>query len=213
MTPDALLDLLRARRSVRRFRPDAPPREALERLVEAAVTAPSASNKQPWRFVIVTDRARIDRMADAVRAAVERIAAHVEPDAEQAFRAYGDYFTRFAAAPVVIVPLHRGLTILSNLTGPGLPADDRARIEAMERSSGLIGTALALENLLLMAHALGLGASGMTGPLVADDGLRALLEVSPSWSIAALVPVGWPAEDPPPTQRKSAPQVTRWIDS
>lgn len=213
MTSDALLDLLRARRSVRKFRPDAPPRETLERLIEAAVTAPSASNKQPWRFVIVTDRARIDRMADVVRAAVERIAANVEQGSEPAFRAYGDYFTRFAAAPVVIVSLHRGLTILSNLTGPGLAADDRARIEAMERSSGLIGTALAIENLLLMAHALGLGASGMTGPLVADDGLRELLEVPPSWSIAALVPVGWPAEDPVPTQRKPATQVTRWIDA
>ena len=39
----------------------------------------------------------------------------------------------------------------------------------MERDSGLIGTSLALQNLLLAAHAAGLGASGMTGPLVAAD--------------------------------------------
>lgn len=211
MTPDALLDLLRARRSVRSFRPDPPPRDLLERLVEAAVTAPSASNKQPWRFVIVTDRARIEALAGAVREAVERIAGHVEPSAVTAFRAYGDYFTRFEAAPALVVALHRGLTLLSNLVDDALDPADRARIEAMERQSGLIGTALALENLLLMAHALGLGASGMTGPLVADDRLRALLDVPPSWNITALVPVGWPAEAPGPTARKPAASVIRWV--
>lgn len=212
LDPDALMDLLLGRRSVRRFRPEAPPREVLERLVEAAVTAPSASNKQPWRFVIVTDRARIAAMAAAVREAVERIAAHIDPVGEAAFRAYGEYFTRFEAAPAVVVPLHRSLTLLSNLTGPDLPPDDRARVEAMERQSGLIGTSLALANLLLMAHALGLGASGMTGPLVADDRLRALLDVPPSWGIVALVPVGWPDEAPAPTTRKPAAQVTRWLE-
>ena len=211
MTADALLELLATRRSVRRFRDDAPPRELLERLVEAAVTAPSASNKQPWRFVIVTDRARIASLAAAVREAVARIAPHIEPAAVDAFRAYGDYFTRFEAAPALIVPLHKSLTVLSNLVDADLDPADRARIEAMERQSGLIGTSLALENLLLMAHALGLGASGMTGPLVADDRLRALLDVPPSWNITALVPVGWPAEAPAPTSRKTAESVTRWI--
>lgn len=211
VAPDALLELLRARRSVRCFREDPPPRALLERLVEAAVLAPSASNKQPWRFVIVTERARLDALAAAVREAVARIALKVEPAAQDAFRAYGDYFTRFEAAPALVVPLHRTLTVLSNLVDADLDPADRARIEAMERQSGLIGTALALENLLLMAATLGLGASGMTGPLVADDRLRALLDVPPSWNITALVPVGWPAESPPPTGRKSAESVTRWI--
>ena len=70
---------------------------------------------------------------------------------------------------------------------------------------------MALQNLLLMAHELGLGASGMTGPLVAADRLRALLEVLPSWEIAALVPVGYPAETPPAPPRKPAARVTEWL--
>jgi nitroreductase len=204
--------LLRTRRSVRRFRPEAPAREMIERLLAAAVTAPSASNKQPWRFLVVTRRALIGQMAAEVREAVERIARHIEPASQNAFRAYGDYFTRFERAPVVIVALHRPLTVLSNLADAALPADDRARIAAMERDSGLMGTAMALENLLLAAHALGLGASGMTGPLVAVDRLRVLLEVPESWQIAALVPVGFPGEDPPPTERKPINKVVRWIE-
>ena len=209
---DDLFALLRARRSVRRFRPETPPREVIEKLLEAAVTAPSASNKQPWRFLVVTSAERIARMAGEVRVAVERIAGHVEPASEASFRAYGDYFTRFEAAPVVIVALHRPLTLLSNLAQPTMPADDRRRIAAMERDSGLMGTAMALENLLLAAHALGLGASGMTGPLVAVDRIRDLLDVPGSWEVAALVPIGFPAEEPPATERKTVEKVVRWID-
>jgi nitroreductase len=209
---EALFALLRSRRSVRRFRPDLPPRHLIEQLLEAAITAPSASNKQPWRFLVVTRAELIARLAAEVRAAVERIAVHIEPASEGSFRAYGDYFTRFQAAPVVIVALHRALTLLTNLSQPGMPAEDRARIAAMERDSGLMGTAMALQNLLLAAHALGLGASGMTGPLVAVDRMRTLLDVPASWEVAALVPVGFPAEEPAPTERKAVDKVVRWID-
>ncbi len=198
-----------SRRSVRRFAPEPPDRALLERLLEAAVTAPSASNKQPWRFLVVTNREIIARLAAAVREAVSRISAHLDLDA---FRAYGDYFTRFESAPVLIVPLSRSLTILSNLVDGGLSDGDRERIRVMERNSGLIGTSLALQNLLLMAHATGLGASGMTGPLVAADRIREILEVPDSWEIVAFIPVGFPAEEPGRTDRKPIAHVVRWIE-
>lgn len=203
-------DAMRARRSVRRFKPEVPDRELIERVLEAATLAPSASNKQPWRFLVVTNRALIARAATAVREAVDRVSGHVPPTLEGTFRAYGDYFTRFETAPVVIVALFRTLTVLSNLVDAKLPPGDVARIATMERDSGLIGTALALQNLMLMAHTLGLGTSGMTGPLVAADALRAIFEVSPSWEIAALVPLGFPADVPPPTSRKPLGRVLEW---
>jgi len=212
MSYEAVHDLMAARRSVRRFRPEVPDRALIESLLASAVTAPSASNKQPWRFIVVKNRDTIARLAGAVRAAVDRVALAVEPAFEPAFRAYGDYFTRFELAPLVIVPIYRPLTILSNLTGNRLGTNDRERVETMERDSGLIGTSLALQNLLLAAHAAGLGASGMTGPLVAADMIREILRVPASWQIVALVPVGYADETPPPTSRKSAAQVTEWIE-
>jgi nitroreductase len=63
----------------------------------------------------------------------------------------------------------------------------------------------------LMAHALGLGASGMTGPLLAEPALRSILEVPDGWGIVALVPIGWPAEDPASTDRKPVDKVVRWL--
>ena len=208
VTQAELHELLSARRSVRRFKPDLPPRDVIESLIASAITAPSASNKQPWRFLIVQRRELIEAMAASVRAAVERIARAVDPAFEASFRAYGDYFTRFENAPMTIVPLFRPLTVLSNMIADG----DTVAIEAMERDSGLIGTSLAIQNLLLAAHAAGLGASGMTGPLVAMHELRELLRVPPSWEIAALIPIGYPDETPQPTSRKSPEKVTQWID-
>lgn len=204
-------DLMRSRRSVRRFRPEVPAPSVIESVLASAITAPSASNKQPWRFLIVENREAIARIAAAVREAVGRVALAVEPQFEPAFRAYGDYFTRFECAPVVIVPLFQPLTLLTTLTGPRLCEEDRRLVDAMERDSGLIGTSLAMQNLLLAAHAAGLGASGMTGPLIAADAIREILGISRSWHIAALVPIGYPDEEPAQTQRKSVEHVTRWV--
>jgi nitroreductase len=211
MSPEELHALMRARRSVRRYQDRPVPRELLDRLFSAAVTAPSASNKQPWRFFVVTDRARIAKMADAVREATAHVAAHVPESSRASFEAYGDYFTRFEAAPTVVVPLYRPLAVLSSLVEPAIGDDARRIIRVMEDQSGLIGTSLALQNFLLMAHAEGIGASGMTGPLIAEPALRAILEVPDGWRIVALVPVGFPAEEPKPTDRKPVDKVVRWL--
>lgn len=206
-----ILELMQSRRSIRRFRPELPDRASLERLIEAAVTAPSASNKQPWRFLIVTNAEVKTRMATAVRNAVERVANHIDPLFESGFRAYGDYFTRFENAPVVIVPIYRALTLLSNMVKPGLSEADQRNIACMERQSGIVSTSLAMENLLLMAHELGLGASGLTGPLIAMDDLCSILSVPGGWDIVALIAVGFPDEQPEATSRKSSAEVIRWI--
>jgi len=68
--PDAggLLHFLRSRRSTRRFKKETPPRELLERLVEAARYAPTGTNKQDVRAVMVTDPGRIDRLRTLIMA-------------------------------------------------------------------------------------------------------------------------------------------------
>ncbi len=203
--------LLRERRSVRRFKPDAVPEALVQRLIEGAICAPSASNKQPWKFLLVENRALIAQLATAVRASTALVARHISEASQPAFERYGDYFTRFEHAPLVIVPIYKPLTLLSNLTSADLPAAERAAIGQLEQDSGLIGTSLALGNLLLVAQELGLGASGMTGPLLARPELKRLLEVPPAWDIVALVPVGFPDEVPLPTERKPAHLVTRWF--
>src|SRR5258706_4475619 len=206
-------DIIRSRRSVRRYKRERPGRELIEKLVEIAACAPSASNKQPWRFFVADDAATIGRMAQAVAAAVERIAHHVEPAFMDAFRAYGDYFVRFREAPVVIVPAFKELVVLSNLVDADTSRDDSATIRTMELNSGLISTSLAIQNLMLYAHSIGLGTSCMTGPLVALPEIKAILSIPESWGVAAFVPVGYPDESPAPVARKSVQAVIRWTSA
>jgi len=205
-------EAIRSRRSIRRYKAQKPARELIEKLIELAVCAPSASNKQPWRFFVVDERSTIERMAAAVEEAVQRIARHIEPRFADAFRAYCDYFVRFRQAPVVIVPAFRELVVLSNLVDAATSAEDRETIRAMEFNSGLISTSLALQNLMLYAHSIGLGSSCMTGPLVASGEIKRLLDIPQSWHVAACVPVGYPAEAPQPVGRKDVETVVRWVD-
>jgi nitroreductase len=60
-----LFDLIKARRSIRKYKPGTIPKEKLGKILEAARQAPSAGNRQPWRFVIVTDWERKQELAKA----------------------------------------------------------------------------------------------------------------------------------------------------
>jgi nitroreductase len=201
-SPEALLALLRTRRSVRRFRADPVTDAQVAALVEAAAAAPSAGNRQAWRLLLVTSRERIEAMATAVRAEVERLRAGLREDAAPEADAYLENFLHFAGAPLVVAPIHR--------QGPDLLAAAGASPRASRGDAeALCSVAAAIENLLLCAHALGLGACWMTGPLVAADALAPILEVPRGWAVSALVPVGVPAEDPPPPARRPPEALVR----
>ena len=82
----------------------------------------------------------------------------------------------------------------------------------MEHDSGLISTSLAIQNLMLYAHAQGLGSSCMTGPLVAADKLKHLLTIPEGWDLAAIIAIGYADESPVAQARKPAQTVIRWVD-
>ncbi|MCF7732723.1 MAG: nitroreductase family protein, partial [Akkermansiaceae bacterium] len=71
ITYDQLLELLQTRRSVRRFEERAVSRDDLNRLLEAARWAPSNHNRQPWKFIVIQDRARIRALAEGIRQGME----------------------------------------------------------------------------------------------------------------------------------------------
>ncbi|MBU1338396.1 MAG: nitroreductase family protein [Acidobacteria bacterium] len=73
----SVLDIIRRRRSVRKYRPDAIPDEVLGRVLEAARLAPSGKNSQPWKFILVRDPERKTRLAEACRGQMFMAAAPV----------------------------------------------------------------------------------------------------------------------------------------
>ncbi|HEY3354234.1 MAG TPA: nitroreductase family protein [Polyangia bacterium] len=199
--PDQVLELLRGRRSVRRFRPEPVPAAMLDEVLEAARWAPTAGNRQSFRLLVVTAAPVIAAMGAAVRAETARLRAALRPEMAGQVGAYLGSFEHFTGAPAVVVTIYRpGLDLLAAATGVA-GASDRPERDA------LASAAAVTTYLLLAAHAAGLGTCWMTGPCVAAEALREVLQVPAGWSIAALVPVGFPAEAPAAPPRRPLAQL------
>jgi F420 biosynthesis protein FbiB-like protein len=201
ITPEALTDLLRRRRSIRRFAETPADPEGVRRLLDAARLAPSAHNRQPWRFVVLGEQARV-RLAEAMaeRLRRDRLADGDTPQAVAADAARSR--ARIVGAPAAI---------LVCLTMESMDRYPDGRRNQAERVMAIQSAAMAGENLLLAATAEGWGACWMCGPLFAGEEARRALDLPDAWEPQGLVVLGHPAESPPPRGRRSLEDVTRWI--
>ena len=171
-------DLIRARRSIRRYHDRPVPPEQIERLLDCATRAPSSHNRQPWRFAVITTAAVKAQLADRMG---ERLKADRLRDAERVLEIDRDVSRsreRITSAPVVII------VCLSSIDLD----------EARERAMALQSVAAAIENLLLAAHEAGLGACWMAAPLYCPDVVRKVLRLPDAWEAQALITVGYPAD-------------------
>jgi nitroreductase len=213
MNGPAHLDWLRTRRSVRAFSALPVERAALERLVEAATTAPSSTNRQPWRFAVVTSAPLRRRIVEAVRARADEMKAIIRSGHHaEDFGGYSDFFHEpLAGAAAIIVPQYREYPdlIANFLASAG--ADPARFHTAGAMQAELCSTSAAIMALLLQAHAEGLGACWMAGPMVAKDEIQSLLDVREPWRMVGAIAVGHPASPPaPPTPRKPLDRVVSW---
>jgi F420 biosynthesis protein FbiB-like protein len=201
LEPDALLAWMEDRRSVRRFRPEPVPRPLLERLLRTACAAPSAHNRQPWRYAVVAPgkrrRALARAMADQFRRDLQADGLAPAVLEARVARAAG----RLVDAPAAILLCCRPTD---------MDAYPDARRQEAERIMALQSVSLAGGHLLLAAHALGLGACWMCSPLFAPDIVRAALRLPQDWEPQALVLIGWPEALPEPPPRRPQEDVTLW---
>ena len=204
MDAKELFDLLAARRSIRRYTDRSPMRSDIERLIEAACWAPSNRNRQGWKFVVFEDRLVIDELALRVRESVRRtLAASPRAVTEQGEEII-HFAGAFAQAPMFILAMHKkGVTV-----GRSLLASAVSPLVSGE----VLSTAMAVENLLLAAHAAGLGACVMTAPLLAGDVWNGLPDLPPGFEPTCLVTLGYPAESPQAPPRKPLRHVLEYRD-
>jgi nitroreductase len=199
LPPDAaaLHEFFRTRRSVRAFAARPVDRAVLERLVAAAITAPSSTNRQPWRFTVVTAPERRRAIAAAVRARGDEMKAIIQRGHHaDDFGNYGDFFHEpLENAAAIIVPQYReypDLIAAFIASGGGDPA--RFTTSAAMQAE-LCSTSAAVMVLLLAAHAEGLGACWMAGPMIARDDVSRLCEIHEPWRMLGAVAVGHLAPD------------------
>jgi F420 biosynthesis protein FbiB-like protein len=202
MDASEILVFLRSRRSVRRFAAEPVSLDLIERIIETAGYAPSAHNRQPWRYVVLTSAQPKARLAAAMGEEFRhdlRADGVSEADAEtQVTRSR----MRIESAPVVIC--------LFADFGSADPYPDAER-QAADSLMLVQDTALSAMQLMLAAHAEGLGTVWMCAPLFAPETVRSTLATPETWEPQALILLGHPEKTPAPRQRKATGEIVRFL--
>lgn len=190
-----LFGTLYSLRALRRFRPDPVPEDVLFQLFDAAIRAPSGQNAQDWRFIVVREPAAKARM---------------QAWAEQA---WPGLLARYTRRPGGLDALSRGqklsLRSVEHLTRHLAEVPVIAVVCGLRGRHSTPGGSIfpAVQNLLLAARALGLGASIFNLPLAGGAELAQLLGIPESNQIHCLVPLGYPSDRFGPVRRKPVREV------
>jgi nitroreductase len=189
------------RRSVRRFTPEPIPEDVVAALVEAVRLAPSGSNTQPWRIKLVAEPGLRAQVAEAannqgfIASAPLVVVFCVAQDAyvEESLAAAK------ARAAEGSISAEMGASMVARMEGQrGMPRELKA-------ANAGFNVGIAGEHLALVAVSLGLGSCWVRA--FDERRLRGLLGLGEELSVIAIMPVGYPAESPPPRRRKSAEEI------
>ncbi|MGE5676045.1 MAG: nitroreductase family protein [Mycobacterium leprae] len=215
---EELAELIRTRRSIRKYKPADVPDEMLLKAIDLATWAPNGGNFQPWQYVVVKNKSVINQIADAFDERSRLMASwpEAEPFREHADRwiAKGSFF-RYAPACIAVMVGHYQ-SVADRMLAARIAQNDPVAKEMYEwRRFGAtriqtIGGAI--ENLLLALHQQGLGACWMAGPQQCKGDVERILGIDTTqFDFVALVPVGWPDEEKTGGARKPLDQVVRFI--
>jgi coenzyme F420-0:L-glutamate ligase/coenzyme F420-1:gamma-L-glutamate ligase len=202
LPPTGLLEFLRSRRSVRRFLPQPVDAQLLERLLETATWAPSAHNRQPWRFAVLTTAGTKTLLAREMATDFRRDLLSDGLSGEEADKLVTRSRNRIMEAPVVV------LLCLDPTVGDTYPDPDRQQAEYI---MGVQGVAMSGSTLLLAAHAEGLGGVWVCSPLFAKETVRKALDLPDIWEPQGMLLLGYPAAVPEPRPRRPLEEVTRYL--
>lgn len=202
MTVGAKLgSVIHKRRSIRRYQSAQIDPAVIERLLHAATRAPSAHNRQPWRFVVIDDIALKKTLATAMghRLRNDRTADGDDPQAIEADVARS--YSRITEAPVVI------LACVDVRDMDQYPDERRRQAEYL---MAVQSTAMATQNLLLAAEQEGLGACVMCAPLFCPEVVAEASKLPKGWQAQMLVTVGQPDNAGKHRPRRPLSDVIIW---
>jgi nitroreductase len=172
-----LYDAVSDRHSVRSYTSEPVGREVLDRVLKAAMDAPSAMNAQPWQFHVATGVTR-EAVGTAMAQSTVHLKDYIDILPPEHIEAAERFFENLGGAPVAI--------------GLSVPSSD----EETFRTQVCLAAGCAIENLLLAGCAEGLGCCNLTVPLWIMDELDQILSVPTGRELVSLIIVGHPAEEP-----------------
>ncbi len=192
-----LFEAINSQRAMRRLKPDPVPDELIWNLVDAAIKAPSGGNRQPWNFIVIRDDETKAKIAewylDGWNKAYGPVkqAAMVNPASARTYSSADHLANHLAEVPVLIFAT-------LNTSGVAPVSPPGASIYP------------AVQNLMLAARALGLGATITTLHRSHEAEVKQLLGVPDGVETMALIPIGYPLGKFGPTMRIPAENVSYW---
>jgi coenzyme F420-0:L-glutamate ligase / coenzyme F420-1:gamma-L-glutamate ligase len=180
-------EFLRSRRSARRFTSEDISDVVIDRMISSAVCAPSAHNRQPWRFCILKRLEAKTKLADAMAEEFQRDLLRDKVPAADVATRISQSRARIISSPLVVILC---MDISEMDTYPD------ARRQEAERIMAIQSTAAAGLQLLLAAHAEGLAGVWTCGPLFAQDVVRRVLGLEASWEPQAMFFIGHADQQP-----------------
>jgi len=185
-----LLDMIKTRRTIRRFKPTPVPREHILKILDAARFAPTAGNQQPWKFLVIQDRARLDQLQkEAVSWYLERYKISRNPTEEQLSEARNrleEVMKNVLSAPVYVAVL----------------VDSQAQYPDYILYDG----SLAAGNLMIAARALGYG-TGFFTTFFPDEKMKEFFRIPEQYRLICFTPIGVPYEWPDTPPKKSLDEL------
>jgi len=207
-----VIEAIRTARAIRRFSAEPVTDEELWTILEAAQSAPSGGNIQPWQFLVLTEpeakaavAAVYERAYDRYeRALLASLPPFRSPDDEASFlrsvrasRYLAEHLTEAPAIVCVLRPAGLDLTL----------HDDEGPLDIGHLCASVYP---AVQNLLVAARSLGIGGTLTTVARVLHDDLRAAAGIPEHHELAALVPLGRPAGSFGVPRRRPVEAVTHW---
>ena len=179
-----IYEAIHNRRSHRLYKPEVPSREVLKKVIDAALWAPSGTNLQAWEITVMAGKVR-DEFVDLVSQAIKNLLPIMQKAQvpEKSQELVMKFFKNLGGAPVVIA-----VTI-------GKRPDDPTNLPNIQSGAALI------QNLLLAAHAEGLGTCWMTGAHSLEKEILKFLGKE-NQQLLAITPIGYSAKEPPVPPRK-----------
>ena len=195
-------EFLRSRRSIRRFQPKDVDREKLTRILTTATHAPSAHNRQPWRFAVVTQPQLKSRLSDLLSAEFRRdLTADGLPKTEIELRLQRSR-NRIVDSPVVVI-------LCMDLSEMDVYPDKKR--SSAERVMAIQSVAAAGLQLQLAARAEGLSSVWTCGPLFSPETVKVALELPKTWEPQAMFFIGEAAEEPKEKVLKPLDEVVKFL--
>lgn len=184
-TAMSVFDAIQKRRSVRKFKDTPVPEEHLTKIIDAARMAPTSGNQQPWKFLIIRDRRKLNQLKEAcIQRSIDRFKENKNPSEEELAKrkeSTSEYYNNILSAPVYVVVL----------------VDMKSKWPTYNRHDGPMGAL----SLMLAARALGYGTVYFTDS-IPDDVTREVLEIPEQYERMCITPIGVPDKWPETPEKK-----------